>query len=254
VIARSILVTEESYPRLPTLPLMVLAGGFGTRLQPVLSGLPKPLAPVGVRSFLSLQIEQWISQGVKSFVFLLHHQADLIIELLKNEQFNLLRDCQVEYIVEPSPMGTGGAIAYAVEKLAIEGDFLVANADTWLGSGIRQMMEAHSPAVLTVYMSDVGRYGKLIFNHQMQILKFVEKKIQDVNGGWINAGLYRMNASLFAGKGFHKFSLEEIFFPELVKTNGLLAVPVSTKFIDIGVPEDYYQFCLWIESGKSISL
>ena len=247
-------MTEENYPSLLTLPLMVLAGGFGTRLQPVLSGLPKPLAPVGGRSFLSLQIEQWISQGVRSFVFLLHHQADLIIELLKNEQVDLLRDCQVRYIVEPSPMGTGGAIAYAVEKLVVEGDFLVANADTWLGSGIPQMMEAHSPAVLTVYMSDVGRYGKLIFNHQMQILKFVEKKIQVANDGWINAGLYRMNASLFAGKGLQKFSLEEVVFPQLVKKNSLLAVPVSTKFIDIGVPEDYDKFCQWIESGKISSL
>ena len=82
----------------------------------------------------------------------------------------------------------------------------------------------------------------------------LKKKIQVINGGWINAGLYRMNASLFAGKGFQKFSLEEIVFPELVKTNSLLAVPVSTKFIDIGVPEDYYRFCRWIESGKLISL
>jgi NDP-sugar pyrophosphorylase family protein len=250
----SILLTKENNPDLVALPLFVLAGGFGTRLQSVLPGLPKPLAPVGGKPFLSLQIEQWISQGVRSFIFLLHHHADLIIEFLKNEQTDLLRDCQVQYVVEPSPMGTGGAIAYAVEKLAIEGDFLVANADTWLGTGIRQMMEAHSPAILTVYMSDVGRYGEIIFNHQWHILAFTEKKFEDANSGWINAGLYRMNVALFGGWNSQKFSLEEVVFPELVKINSLLAVPVSTKFIDIGIPEDYDRFCRWVESGKSVGL
>jgi NDP-sugar pyrophosphorylase family protein len=252
VLASPILLAKQNYSDLIALPLLVLAGGFGTRLQSVIPGLPKPLAPVGGRPFLSLQIERWISQGVRSFIFLLHHQADLIIEFLKNEQADLLRDCWVQYVVEPSPMGTGGAIAYAVEKLGIERDFLVANADTWLCSGIQQMMETHSPAVLTVYMSDVGRYGGLIFNDQMQILSFTEKKIQVVNRGWINAGLYRMNASLFVGRNLKKFSLEEILFPELVKSNSLLAVPVTTKFIDIGVPEDYDKFCQWIESGNAV--
>ncbi|QWD28804.1 NTP transferase domain-containing protein [Polynucleobacter paneuropaeus] len=247
-------MTKDSNPDLLALPLLVLAGGFGTRLQSVLSGLPKPLAPVGGRPFLLLQIEQWIGQGVKSFIFLLHHHADLIIEFLKNEQANLLRECQVHYVVEPSPMGTGGAISYAVEQLGIEGDFLVANADTWLGSGIQQLMEAHSPAVLTTYKSDVGRYGEIIFNHQHQILAFTEKKIGDAHSGWINAGLYRMNSSLFRELDFKKFSLEETVFPRLVKINGLLAVPVKAEFIDIGIPEDYSRFCQWVESGKAIEL
>lgn len=246
----SLLLAKENYSDLLALPLMVLAGGFGTRLQSVIHGLPKPLAPVGGKPFLSLQIERWISQGVRSFIFLLHHQADLIIEFLKNQQNDLLRDCQVQYVVEPTPMGTGGAIAYALEKLVIKGDFLVTNADTWLESGIQQMMGADSPAVLTVYTDDVGRYGEILFNNQMQILAFTEKKNEDANSGWINAGLYRMNTPLFAGRNLKKFSLEEIVFPELVKSNGLLAVPVSAKFIDIGIPEDYDKFCQWIESGK----
>jgi len=250
----SILLTNENNPDLVALPLFVLAGGFGTRLQSVLPDLPKPLAPVGMRPFLALQIEQWISQGVRSFIFLLHHHADLIIEFLINEQADLLRDCQVHYVIEPSPMGTGGAIAYAVEKLVIEGDFLVANADTWLGSGIQQMKDTHSPSILTVYMSDVGRYGEVIFNNHRQILAFTEKKFEETNSGWINAGLYRMNAALFGRRNSQKFSLEEVIFPELVKINSLLAVPVSTKFIDIGIPEDYDQFCRWVASGKTVGL
>ena len=62
--------------------MLVLAGGFGTRLQSVLANVPKALAPIGDTTFLHLQIEHWIAQGLRSFVFLLHHQAEQIITFL----------------------------------------------------------------------------------------------------------------------------------------------------------------------------
>ena len=81
------------------LPLLVLAGGFGTRLQPILGESPKALAQVCGQPFLSLQIEQWLKEGVTSFIFLLHHHADLIIKYLKSEENKLLKGCNVKYIV-----------------------------------------------------------------------------------------------------------------------------------------------------------
>ncbi len=67
--------------------LLVLAGGFGTRLQSVVSQVPKALAPVVGVPFLHLQIEHWKSQGIRSFGFLLHHQAELIIGFLQSNEF-----------------------------------------------------------------------------------------------------------------------------------------------------------------------
>jgi len=65
----------------------VLAGGFGQRLQSAVSAVHKALAPVGSAPFLHLQIEHWKNQGIKSFVFLLHYQSDLIISFLQSEQW-----------------------------------------------------------------------------------------------------------------------------------------------------------------------
>ena len=59
--------------------LLVLAGGFGTRLKTSIGDVPKALAPIGGIPFLQLQLEHWLSQGVQEFNFLLHHQADQII-------------------------------------------------------------------------------------------------------------------------------------------------------------------------------
>jgi D-glycero-alpha-D-manno-heptose 1-phosphate guanylyltransferase len=235
------------------LPLLVLAGGFGTRLQSVLDGFPKALAPVHGKPFLSLQIENWIKQGINSFVFLLHHHADVIIEFLKAEENKLLKNCKVQYVVEPRPMGTGGAVAYAIKKLAIEGDFLLTNSDTWLGFGIDEMKKALSPAILVVMVENVGRYGEVIFNNQRLVTVFVEKR-NNSNVGWINAGVSRLSSIFFKEWDGQPFSLEHITYPQLVVKKVLKVVALNADFIDIGVPEDYAHFCRWIESKKVIGL
>lgn len=236
-----------------TLPLFVLAGGFGTRLQSVLNGSPKALAPVHGRPFLSLQIEHWLSQGVDSFVFMLHHHADQIIQFLKSEEDKLLKGCKVHYVVEPSPMGTGGAVAYAINQLAYGGDFLLTNADTWLGVGIDEMMKAPSPAILVVKVENVGRYGEVIFDNRRLVTSFVEKR-DNPNIGWINAGISRMNTSFFRDWDGQPFSLENSTYPELVVKKVLAAITLDTGFIDIGIPQDYAKFCRWIESERTIRL
>ena len=84
--------------------MLVLAGGFGKRLQSVVAEVPKALAPVGQVPFLYLHIEHWTAQGLRSFVFLLHHQADSIISFLEAEKNGLLSGCQVTWLVESTPM------------------------------------------------------------------------------------------------------------------------------------------------------
>ena len=229
--------------------LLVLAGGFGTRLQSVVAEVPKALAPVGDVPFLRLQIEHWKNQGLKSFVFLLHHQADLIIDFLRNEQNGLLKDCDVQWLVEPMPMGTGGALAYAVEHLNISNDFLVTNADTWLGTGIKEVWQAASPAMAVVRVGDAGRYGNVQFDDKNLITAFHEK-ITTVGTGWINAGLCHLQADLFKDWNNEPFSLERDLFPIWADRGNFGAVPLESNFIDIGLPDDYSRLCRWIESQK----
>ena len=231
--------------------LLVLAGGFGKRLQSVVASLPKALAPVGSVPFLHLQIENWKSQGVNSFVFLLHHQADLIISFLHKEQeTGVLKDCEVQYLVETTPLNTGGAVAYAVEQLRLTGNFLVTNADTWLGSSIADVAKTNAPAMAVVRLSDAARYGNVQFDEQQRITAFQEKSSNNQVTGWINAGLCQLNAASFKNWDHLPFSLERLTFPSMVARRELKAVELQTEFIDIGVPDDYYRFCRWIEADR----
>lgn len=233
--------------------LLVLAGGFGTRLQSVLPGTPKALAPVGEIPFLALQLENWISQGIRSFVFLLHHQANQITDFLDTLKSGLLKDCEVVSLVEPAPMDTGGAVAYAVRELGLDGDVLVTNADTWLGSGIRELTASHAPAMAVIRLEDSSRYGQVQFDDSHLVTAFMEK---DALGapGWINAGLCRLRTDMFDNWDGSRFSLERQTFPALVQRGELRAVAIEPDFIDIGIPEDYQRFCRWIEAGRKSTL
>lgn len=229
--------------------LLVLAGGFGTRLKSVVADAPKALAPVGGVPFLQLQIEHWLAQGLCEFTFLLHYQADQIIDFLQTQMNGQLKGCQVVWLIEPMPMDTGGALAHAVKTLDLKDDFLMTNADTWLGAGIHEMMQSAAPAMAVVNLPDVSRYGQVNFDYDRCVTAFAEKNGQCA-AGWINAGLCHLNAELFKNWDGQTFSLERELFATLVQNRRLVAVPLQTDFIDIGVPDDYHRFCRWVASGR----
>lgn len=229
--------------------LFLLAGGFGTRLKTAIADVPKALAPIGGVPFLQLQIEHWLAQGLRKFTFLLHHQADQIIAFLQALQVGLLKDCQVDWLIEPVPMDTGGALAHTLKTLDLKGNFLTTNADTWLGGGIVEMMQSVAPAMGVVYLADVSRYGQVHFDGTQHVTDFAEKNGQ-CTAGWINAGLCHLNADLFKNWDGQPFSLERDLFASLVRNRHLTAVPLQTDFIDIGVPADYHRFCRWVATGR----
>ena len=232
-----------------TRPLLVLAGGLGIRLRSMISDVPKPLAPVGAIPFLQLLIEQWFEQGVREFVFLLHHKADAVEAFLSScRRTGELRHCTFRTLTEAQPLGTGGAVAFAVRHFRLSESFFVANADTWLGSGIRELDDAAPCAVAVVSVENADRYGSLRID-QGRVAAF-EEKVAGAGARWINAGLYHLSPERFLDWNGLSMSLERELLPQLVRTGQLNAVPVDADFIDIGIPEDYSRFCRWVESGR----
>jgi D-glycero-alpha-D-manno-heptose 1-phosphate guanylyltransferase len=234
--------------------LLVLAGGFGTRLRSKVSDVPKPLAPVLKKPFLVHLIDHWLEQGIRDFVFLLHyeaHQIEVILGQLAVE--NKALNVRFRVIVEETPLGTGGAILNAIHEFGIEENFLVANGDTWLESGIQDISE-HSPCVLAaINVNNSERYGSIELNGD-EIINFQEKT-KFSEGAYVNSGLYHLSHTIFSGFApGSSFSLEKDIFPTLVSMGQLSAIKVNGNFIDIGVPEDYLKFCKWMELGKKDDL
>jgi len=229
--------------------LIVLAGGFGTRLRTAVSDVPKPLAPVCGKPFLQYLIENAIKQGINDFIFLLHYEAKKIQDMLQIiEKNEACKDISFRTLLEKKPLGTGGAISNALKELDIKDSFLVINADTWLSEGLKLMSNSLPPAMATVKVKDSSRYGNLSVKDGF-VEDFKEKNTLN-SSGMINAGMYH-----FHSKDFHQynigdtFSLEEKVLYEMTKNKKLRAITLETFFIDIGVPEDYIKFCKLMESG-----
>jgi len=229
------------------LPLLVLAGGFGTRLQSLVTDVPKPLAPVHGSPFLAYLLKEWLELGVTSFIFLLHYKNEQIIRFVEtfvNEEYKTT--AEVDYIVEDKPLGTGGAISNALASMRYEGEFLVANADTWLETGVEKLIHTSSPALLTVFQQDTRRYGLLELEDN--VVKGFYEKTDNNNSGWINAGAYRLHSDLFIQRPGTIYSLEEQILIPLAQAKQLQAIKTDSAFIDIGIPEDYLKFCAMVDA------
>lgn len=216
--------------------------------------MPKPLAPVCGKPFLMHLIENYMAQGAREFIFLLHYEAPLIQSMIaemfdNNDAFGVKVAC----IVEDKPLGTGGSIMNAINILNINESFLVVNADTWLGGGLREISLSPPNSIASVTVKDCSRYGALVVEDN-KVTKFLEKDSLCRHGP-INAGLYHLNPDIFAGwTGNINFSLEGDIFPVIVEQIGLNMVHVEADFIDIGIPDDYFRFCKWVKSGKASEL
>ena len=235
-------------------PILVLAGGFGSRLKSVVSDVPKPLAPVCGRPFIIHLIENMIYQGAREMVILLHYRADLIQAVVSEYIRSVYKNSvKVTFVVEEIPLGTGGSISNAVGILDIKDSFLVINSDTWLGSGLKDINVSTPNSVAAIEVEDCSRYGSMILEGN-KIKVFLEKK-NIIGSGLINAGLYHLKIDLFSNfLGVSNFSLESDVFPLAVENGLLTATRINTDFIDIGIPEDYLRFCNWINTDKKNAL
>ena len=111
--------------------LFVIAGGFGTRIRTVESKLPKPLININGNPFLFIVFKIWYNSGIRRFCFLLHYDAKKIIKSLNNLQ-NIYKDCEIRYVVEEEPLGTGGSVINGILQFKVSENILITNCDTWI--------------------------------------------------------------------------------------------------------------------------
>lgn len=217
---------------------IVLAGGFGTRLKSLVSDVPKPLAPVGKRPFLAWLLDSLADQGIRRTILATGFMGEKVAAVLGTHW----RGMSLEYSQEEQPLGTGGAIAQAAQRL--QGDaFFVLNGDTWLllnyAAFDRQVCALGARlGIALASVPDVSRYGAVRVERDERIAGFVEKG--HAGSGYINAGVYRLNRSLLADfPTSSSFSFEAEVLVPLVTREPVAAFTHTEDFIDIGVPQDY---------------
>ncbi len=217
---------------------IILAGGFGTRLQSVVSDTPKPMAPVAGRPFLSRLLEYMAGQGVTEAMLCVHHMHERIRDYIGVRHAGI----RIHYSIEEQPLGTGGAIRRAMQLLASDNPAFVLNGDSLVALDYRRMMAAHSANAARLTMaaqnvSDCSRYSRLTLARE-HIVRF--DVLGGKNPGCASVGFYIASPELFDGVAMPQtFSFERDFLNVHAPRIEPLAYRDVDYFIDIGIPADY---------------
>jgi D-glycero-alpha-D-manno-heptose 1-phosphate guanylyltransferase len=215
---------------------LVLAGGLGTRLKSKLSGVPKPMAPVGGRPFLEFLLSQLKRADCTRAVLSVGH----LHEVIQDHFGASFRGMRLDYAIEEAPLGTGGAIRKALGA-AEEESILVLNGDTYLDANYAEMMRFHLEQGAGITMAitrqaNIARYGGVLVK-EGRIVGFEEKGRS--GSGLINAGAYVLPTAMqWPGTLPEKFSFEVDFLAPEIGRLTPAAYVVDGFFLDIGVPED----------------
>lgn len=218
---------------------IILAGGFGTRLQSVVKDIPKPMAPVHDKPFLAYLLDYLKSQGMTRVILSVHYLREQI-EAFFGQHY---QGIEITYAVEHQPLGTGGAIVHAFQYIDPSKPVFVLNGDTYLKLNYHAMLTQYSAASPSLTMAlrkiqDCSRYGMVSVEGQT-VTAFTEKGV--TGPGFINAGVYLLSPDIFKlfPIAHQSFSFEKDFLFPKIDSLSAQAFIVDDYFIDIGVPEDY---------------
>jgi len=216
---------------------VILAGGKGTRLRPVVSDRPKPLALVAGRSFLEHILNRLRHDGFGEAVLCVGYMADMVEAMLGPRN----QGVRLHYSRENIPLDTAGAFRHALPHfsgshiLGLNGDTFI---DTSYAHFVAQAIRVDADAVLgIVWSDDAGSYGRVLRDDAGTVVTFAEKG--EAGSGWVNAGVYLFRRQMLVDLPTGPLSLERHVLPQLAASGRLASVALECAFIDIGTPESY---------------
>lgn len=221
---------------------IILAGGFGTRLNSVLSDLPKPLAPINGKPFLEYQMDYWIHQGIDHFVLSVGYLKEKIVNYFGDNYQNI----PINYAIEDMPLDTGGGLLKALDFITSDEPILVLNGDTFFEVDLKVIKDFHlnrgSIWTFSLFRTkEKGRYMGIHLEPSGK-LKFMNQEINDQER-LANGGVYLINPATVKGLGYksgEKISLEKDILKKLsADYANIYGIEFEERFIDIGVPDDY---------------
>jgi len=231
---------------------VVLAGGMGTRLRPVVPNVPKPLAMAAGRPVLEWLLMALARQGMRRVVLATGYMGGAIRSYFADGS---RVGIDIHYSEEQSPLGTGGALRLALSHITTP-EVLVANGDSFCNCQVARLLETHrsaraSATIWLVPIENTSPYGAVDVSQSGAITGFHEKAT--IGGpGLINAGVYLFDRSVIdAMPAGLPVSLEKDVFPSLVG-RGLHSIQGGGPFLDIGTPASYARandfFEAWVSS------
>lgn len=219
------------------LPIVIMAGGFGTRLKPLTNVLPKPLIPIGERTMLEEIFFRFSKYGCKNFHVSVNYKADLIEYYIKKLNLPL----KIDFFKEPKPLGTAGSLTLLKEKLNTT--FFINNCDILIESDYSEILNYHQSqkneiTIIAALKSFPIPYGTIESGNNGNLTEIMEKPEFTFK---INSGMYLLEPHLLNEIPENEFFHITDLIQKVKKRSGKIGVyPVSEKsWKDIGDWNEY---------------
>lgn len=223
--------------KLIDIPVVIMAGGQGSRLKPLTNVIPKPLVPVGEKPIIQIIIERFMEFGCREFYISINYKGNMIKTYLNDLQL----DCELYYFEEEKPMGTAGSLSLIKDKL--KGDFFISNCDILIDQDFSEVLAYHQrsnnelSAIAAIKEFSIP-YGIFETEANGKLQAMVEKPSYKFQ---VNAGIYVLNSSVLdlvpQDTFFHITHLMEAL-SEADRLVGIFPVSEGAWF-DIGVWSEY---------------
>jgi mannose-1-phosphate guanylyltransferase len=223
----------------PLRKALIMAGGFGTRMNALTKNMPKPMLPVQGKPILDYSIELCKKYGISEIAISIFHFGDQIKKHYgKGEVYGV----NINYVEEPQAMGTAGALK--LHKEWLDEDFMMCNADDLKDIDLNEMYEQHikTGALATIALTrveDPSKYGVVKMAGQ-RIVSFVEKpKLEDAPSNLVNSGLYIISPKVVEMVPVGFCMVEKNIFPKLAEMGLLFGFEFKGQWVDTGTEETY---------------
>ncbi|HEY0393045.1 MAG TPA: mannose-1-phosphate guanyltransferase [Candidatus Elarobacter sp.] len=222
-----------------------MAGGEGSRLRPLTSRRPKPLAPVAGKPVMELIVELLREHGFDEVVATLHYLADEIEAYFGDGDAHRVK---MHYVVEDTPLGTAGAVKMAHELLGRE-TFLVISGDALtdvdLGAIVRHHQEQGNDVTIALQrVTNPLEFGVVVTDENGRIVRFLEKPSWgEVFSDTINTGIYVLEPGILDRMQRGKvYDFSKDLFPDMLREGAKLGgYVIDAYWTDIGNLEQYQQ-------------
>lgn len=219
------------------LPVVIMAGGLGSRLKPITNVLPKPLIPIGDKTILEEILERFNSHGCTNFHISVNYKADLIKFYIENQKLTV----NTNFFIEEKPMGTAGSLSLL--KGVINSVFFVTNCDIIVDQDYSEILKYHKEnkneiTLVAAFKHLEIPYGTVEIGEGGELRDLKEKPEFNL---LVNAGMYILEPHLLDEIPENKFYHITFLIEELKKQNRKVGVfPVSEgSWMDIGQWDEY---------------
>jgi dTDP-glucose pyrophosphorylase/predicted transcriptional regulator len=219
--------------------VFIMAGGFGTRLQPLTDNTPKPLLMIGDKPILEIILNQFIESGFHNFIISTHYKAIMLHEYFGDgSKWGI----NIEYVYEESPIGTAGALGL-LQKNITNLPILVMNGDLLTKVDFESFLNFHNTntgiASICVREYDMQVPYGVVNSSNHKLTGIVEKPI---NKFFVNAGIYIINPSVLESlDGKTYLDMPDLLQRQVNKNFEVNVFPLHEYWLDIGHLENLQQ-------------